>query len=54
MVILLFTGPFCGNVSPGQFTLPSTHAVIEFKSDARTNDAGFKLDWKVIGNFVIV
>ncbi|XP_060603556.1 bone morphogenetic protein 1-like [Ruditapes philippinarum] len=41
-------GPFCGNVSPGQLTVPGDHAYVTFTSDDSDEYTGFRLDWKAI------
>ena len=54
ILTFVFVGPFCGTTSPGQFTIPSSHVVIEFSSDADTSFQGFKLNWKVVGNVTFI
>lgn len=36
-------GPFCGDHAPTNFTIPATHAVVEFDSDNSDSYAGFKV-----------
>ena len=49
---VLFTlGPFCGNAAPTNFTIPSSHAIVEFNSDNSDGYAGFKVQWTVVGKF---
>ena len=41
-------GPFCGNVAPSPFTIPSNHVIVEFNADNSDNYAGFKANWKAV------
>lgn len=38
-------GPYCGNTPPAKFTIPSSHAIIEFNSDNSDGYQGFRVSW---------
>lgn len=41
-------GPYCGNTAPTNFTIPSSHAIVEFNSDKSDTYTGFKVTWTAV------
>lgn len=42
---MVFAGPYCGDVSPGQVAVPLDHAYVIFTTDDSDEFQGFILDW---------
>lgn len=43
-----YTGPYCGDMSPGQVVIPGNMAFVYFRSDEMESSDGFRLQWTVM------